>query len=38
MVFGIGFFLKYAFDENLISESARVVLGFISGIIFCNFR
>ena len=32
VLFGLGFFLKYAFDENLITETGRVALGFISGI------
>ena len=34
VIFGVGFFLDYAFSNNLISESGRVILGFISGIIF----
>ncbi len=34
VIFGIGFFLKYAFDNNLIDEMGRVILGFISGILF----
>ncbi len=34
IVIGVGFFMKYAFDNNLISELGRVILGFASGIIF----
>lgn len=29
---GVAFFLRYAFDQNLISESMRVVLGLIGGL------
>ncbi|MGH7494938.1 MAG: DUF2339 domain-containing protein, partial [bacterium] len=32
LILGIGFFLKYAFDNNLISETMRVVIGFGTGI------
>ncbi|MCI0699053.1 DUF2339 domain-containing protein [candidate division KSB1 bacterium] len=31
LILGVGFFLKYAFDNNLISETLRVVIGFITG-------
>jgi uncharacterized membrane protein len=31
-VFGIGFFVKYAFDNQWITETARVVLGAVLGI------
>ena len=31
LIIGIGFFLKYAFDKNWISEWVRVSIGFISG-------
>ena len=33
---GIGFFLRYAFQNNLISESARVMLGVLIGFILCG--
>jgi uncharacterized membrane protein len=33
IIIGIGFFLKYAFDNNWISPSARVILGVIAGLI-----
>ncbi len=32
LVIGIGFFLKYAFDNNWISETMRIVIGAIVGI------
>lgn len=32
VLFGVGFFLKYTFDHNLIDETGRVILGFIFGI------
>lgn len=32
LVIGIGFFLKYAFENNWITETMRVVIGMISGI------
>ncbi|HEV8539238.1 MAG TPA: DUF2339 domain-containing protein, partial [Bacteroidota bacterium] len=32
LVIGVGFFLKYAFDNNWITETMRVVLGFVAGI------
>ncbi len=31
IIIGIGFFLKYAFNNNLISESMRVAIGFAAG-------
>ncbi len=31
LILGVGFFLKYAFDNNLISETLRVITGFITG-------
>jgi len=31
LILGVGFFLKYAFDNNLISETLRVAIGFITG-------
>jgi uncharacterized membrane protein len=33
LIFGIGFFLKYAFDSNWIGPEARVILGSIAGFI-----
>jgi uncharacterized membrane protein len=33
LIIGIGFFLKYAFDNNWIGPSARVILGVIAGLI-----
>lgn len=33
LIIGIGFFLKYAFDKNWISEWVRVSIGFVSGFI-----
>lgn len=32
LVIGVGFFIKYAIDNELISPTLRVILGFISGI------
>ena len=32
LIFGIGFFLKYAFDNNWISETVRVLMGIGAGI------
>jgi uncharacterized membrane protein len=32
VLFGVGFFLRYAFEQNLITETMRVVLGVIAGI------
>jgi uncharacterized membrane protein len=32
LIIGIGFFLKYAFDNNWISESVRVVIGVLIGL------
>ena len=34
VIFGVGFFLQYAFENDLISKPVRVILGFISGIAF----
>ncbi len=31
LILGVGFFLKYAFDNNLISEPIRVLIGFAIG-------
>jgi len=31
LILGVGFFLKYAFDNNWISETVRVLIGFIAG-------
>jgi uncharacterized membrane protein len=33
LIIGIGFFLKYAFDNNWIGPSARVILGSVAGLI-----
>jgi uncharacterized membrane protein len=33
LVIGIGFFLKYAFDNNWIGPAARVILGVIAGLV-----
>ncbi len=32
LIIGIGFFLKYAFDNNWISETMRVIIGVVIGI------
>ena len=32
LILGVGFFLKYAFDNNWISETARVIIGGIAGL------
>ncbi len=32
LVLGVSFFLKYAFDNNLIGQTGRVVLGIIGGV------
>ena len=32
LIIGIGFFLKYAFDNNWINETMRVVIGVVTGI------
>lgn len=34
VLFGVGFFLKYTFDHNLIDETGRVILGFALGVSF----
>lgn len=31
LIIGIGFFLKYAFDNNWITETMRIVIGFVIG-------
>jgi uncharacterized membrane protein len=31
LILGVGFFLKYAFDNDLISETMRVIIGFVAG-------
>lgn len=31
---GLGFFLKYAFDQNLITQTGRVILGIVLGFVF----
>lgn len=33
LILGVGFFLKYAFDNDLISETMRVVIGFVAGVL-----
>lgn len=33
LVIGVGFFLKYAFDNNWITESMRVVIGIVAGLL-----
>lgn len=33
-LFGVSFFLKYAFENNLIAETGRVILGLVGGLIF----
>ncbi|MBX4187584.1 MAG: DUF2339 domain-containing protein [Candidatus Doudnabacteria bacterium] len=33
VLLGIGFFLRYAFEQNLITETMRVVMGTIAGVI-----
>jgi len=32
LILGVGFFLKYAFDNNMISETVRVFIGAVAGI------
>lgn len=34
VLFGVGFFLKYSFDNELIGETGRIILGIVSGLIF----
>ncbi len=34
IVFGVAFFLKYSFDNRLIGETGRIILGIISGVSF----
>jgi uncharacterized membrane protein len=33
VLFGVGFFLRYAFEQNLITETMRIALGLVSGAI-----
>lgn len=33
LVIGLAFFLKYAFDNNLISETIRVLIGIVTGVV-----
>ncbi len=33
ILFGVSFFLKYAFDNNIIGETGRVILGILGGIV-----
>lgn len=33
LLFGVSFFLKYAFERDLISETGRIILGILSGIV-----
>jgi uncharacterized membrane protein len=37
LVFGIGFFVKYAIDQDWINEYGRVAIGFLCGIILIGF-
>ncbi len=32
VILGVAFFLRYAFDQNLISETVRMVLGIVAGV------
>jgi uncharacterized membrane protein len=34
VILGVGFFLKYSFDNNLIGESGRIILGLLLGAVF----
>lgn len=34
IVFAVGFFLKYSFDNHLIGETGRIILGIVSGCCF----
>jgi uncharacterized membrane protein len=34
ILFGVGFLLKYSFDNNLIGETGRIILGILAGILF----
>jgi uncharacterized membrane protein len=34
VIFGVAFFLKYSFDNQLIGETGRIILGIIAGICF----
>ena len=33
VIFAIGFFLRYAFETNLINEAGRVILGLLAGVV-----
>src|SRR3989338_9559184 len=33
VLFGVGFFLRYAFENNLITETTRVILGIVGGFV-----
>ena len=33
LIIGVGFFLKYAFDNNWITETMRVVIGIVTGFL-----
>src|SRR5262245_18585866 len=33
-VLGIGFFLKYAFDQNWIGPGGRIILGYLAAVVF----
>lgn len=33
VLLGVGFFLRYAFDQNLITETMRVTLGLLTGVV-----
>lgn len=37
VIFGIAFFLKYSFDNKLIGETGRIILGIFWGICFIGF-
>jgi uncharacterized membrane protein len=37
LVIGLGFFMKYAFDNNLISETVRVLIGVVVGFVCLGF-
>ncbi len=37
LVVGVGFFIKYAFDNQWIGETARIILGVITGMVLMGF-
>lgn len=37
LLFGVGFFLRFAFEQNLINEETRIILGFILGFVLLGF-